>query len=195
MFMYAWVQITRNIISTYVEWLLYHVFSPLCVCLCISEPLARLPWFWQIIFRTLWFSKYGDMYITYITTTKFLPAQNEFGYLATTIQVYLHNCAMWNETHTLLWQCGYGTLHLKIILALSTTPHDDGRVSAWVKYLVYPVCTFIFYAIMDQNFTEVWKGFFDTAPLWWLQWQNLFFSPLSNAGSPCSYLSARRHRL
>lgn len=55
---------------------LCRVFSPLCACLCLSEPLAGLPWFWQIIFRTLWFSKYWDMYITYITETKFLPAQN-----------------------------------------------------------------------------------------------------------------------
>lgn len=73
---------------------------------------------------------------------------------------------MCNETHTLLWQCCYGTLHLKIILALSIIPYDECRASVWVKYVVYPAGTFILYAIMDQNFIncESQKGIFDIFP-------------------------------
>ncbi len=36
------------------------------------------------------------MYISYITKTKFLPAQNKFGYLANAILVYLHKTRLHN---------------------------------------------------------------------------------------------------
>lgn len=76
---------------------LCRVFSPLCVCICLSEPLTGLPWIWWIIFNTLWLSKYWDiMYITYITKTKFLPVQNKFGFFASAILVCLHKTQLHN---------------------------------------------------------------------------------------------------
>lgn len=51
--------------------------------------------------------------ITYITKTKVLSAQNKFGFDLT---------ALFQSKER-----GYGTLNLKIIVALSIIPHDECR--------------------------------------------------------------------
>lgn len=90
---------------------------------------------------------------------------------------------MCNETHTLLWQCGYGTLHLKIIsglflywLVINVEP--DCKLNSWFIQLVL-------LHLMQPCIKDV---FFKSGKVWRGGGLQNIFSP-SNARHPCRYQS------